>query len=395
MASNIAHPGEALGSDLRSDREPLIRGQAPQPSRTAHGIDPTKPHLTREHLLALLRGMIRIRRFEEKCAELYQQEKIRGFLHLYIGEEAVAVGAMQALASADAVVATYREHGHALARGVSMDAVMAEMYGKAEGCSRGRGGSMHLFDAPTRFYGGNAIVGGGLPLAVGLALAEKMDGRDGIAACFFGEGAVAEGEFHECLNLAELWRIPVLFICENNLYAMGTRLERSESQPDIHIKAQSYNVPAEVVDGMDVVAVEATTRRVCAAIRGGSGPALLECRTYRFRAHSMFDPQLYRDKAEVEEWKHRDPIDRLAAWMRETGALHDSDLAAIEAEVATEIERSVAFAERSHWEPVAELARDVYAGEGVPRVAVFVRSPTGTPSVKRSARRYLQTSASF
>src|SRR6516164_3625286 len=228
--------------------------------------------------------MVRIRRFEEKCAELYQQEKIRGFLHLYIGEEAIAVGAMQVLTPADAVVATYREHGHALARGVAMDAVMAEMYGKAEGCSGGRGGSMHLFDAPTRFYGGNAIVGGGLPLAVGLALAEKMEKRDGIAACFFGEGAVAEGEFHESLNLAELWRLPLLFVCENNLYAMGTRLERSESQPDIHIKAQSYNVPAEVVDGMDVVAVEAATQCVCAAIRGGGGPALLECRTYRFRA---------------------------------------------------------------------------------------------------------------
>jgi pyruvate dehydrogenase E1 component subunit alpha len=323
-----------------------------------------KPHLTREHLLALLRGMIRIRRFEEKCAELYQQGKIRGFLHLYIGEEAIAVGAMQALSPADAIVATYREHGHALARGVSMDAVIAEMYGKVEGCSRGRGGSMHLFDAATRFYGGNAIVGGGLPLAVGLALAEKMDKRDGLAVCFFGEGAVAEGEFHECLNLAELWRLPVLFICENNLYAMGTRLERSESQPDIHVKAQSYNVPAEVVDGMDVVAVEAATRRVCAAIRGGSGPALLECRTYRFRAHSMFDPQLYRDKAEVEEWKHRDPIDRFASWMRETGVLHESDLAAIEAQVAAEIERSVAFAESGNWEPVGELTRDVYAAEG-------------------------------
>jgi pyruvate dehydrogenase E1 component alpha subunit len=327
---------------------------------------PIKPHLTREHLLALLRGMVRIRRFEEKCAELYQQEKIRGFLHLYIGEEAIAVGAMQALAPADAVVATYREHGHALARGVSMDAVMAEMYGKAEGCSRGRGGSMHLFDAPTRFYGGNAIVGGGLPLAVGLALAEKMDKRDGIAACFFGEGAVAEGEFHECLNLAELWRLPVLFVCENNLYAMGTRLERSESQPDIHVKAQSYNVPAEIVDGMDVVAVEAAARRVCAAIRGGSGPALLECHTYRFRAHSMFDPQLYRDKAEVEEWKHRDPVERLASWMREAGVLHDSDLAGIEAEVAADIEHSVAFAESGHWEPIGELTRDVYAAELAP-----------------------------
>ena len=325
-----------------------------------------KPHLTREHLLALLRGMVRIRRFEEKCAELYQQEKIRGFLHLYIGEEAIAVGAMQALVPTDAVVATYREHGHALARGVSMDGVMAEMYGKAEGCSHGRGGSMHLFDAPARFYGGNAIVGGGLPLAVGLALAEKMDKRDGIAVCFFGEGAVAEGEFHECLNLAELWRLPVLFVCENNLYAMGTRLERSESQPDIHVKAQSYNVPSEVVDGMDVVAVEAAARRVGAAIRGGGGPALLECRTYRFRAHSMFDPQLYRDKAEVEEWRQRDPIDRLASWMRETGMLHDSDLTAIEAQAAGEIEHSVAFAESGRWEPVAELTRDVYATEGAP-----------------------------
>ena len=322
-----------------------------------------KPHLSREHLLALLRAMVRIRRLEEKCAELYQQEKIRGFLHLYIGEEAIAAGAMQALAPTDAVVATYREHGHALARGVSMNAVMAEMYGKAEGCSRGRGGSMHLFDAATRFYGGNAIVGGGLPLAVGLALAEKMDKRDGIAVCFFGEGAVAEGEFHECLNLAELWRLPALFVCENNLYAMGTRLERSESQPDIHVKAQSYNVPAEVVDGMDVVAVEAATRRVCAAIRDGGGPALLECRTYRFRAHSMFDPQLYRDRAEVEEWKHRDPIDRLASWMGESGVLHDSDLAAIEAEVGAEIEYSVAFAESGHWEPIAELTREVYAAE--------------------------------
>jgi pyruvate dehydrogenase E1 component subunit alpha len=325
-----------------------------------------KPHLTREHLLRLLSGMIRIRRFEEKCAELYQQEKIRGFLHLCIGEEAIAVGAMQGLEAADAVVATYREHGHALARGVSMDAIMAEMYGKAEGCSRGRGGSMHLFDAATRFYGGNAIVGGGLPLAVGLALSEKMQERDGIAACFFGEGAVAEGEFHECLNLAELWRLPVLFVCENNLYAMGTRLERSESQPDIHIKAQSYNVPAEVVDGMDIVAIEAATRRVCAAIRGGNGPALLECRTYRFRAHSMFDPQLYRDKTEVEEWKHRDPIDRLASWMRETGVLHDTDLSAIEAQVASEIGRSVAFAESGHWEPLADLTQEVYAAEGTP-----------------------------
>jgi pyruvate dehydrogenase E1 component alpha subunit len=320
-----------------------------------------KPHLTRAHSLALLREMMRIRRFEEKCGELYQQEKIRGFLHLYIGEEAVAVGVMQALTAADAVVATYREHGHALVRGVAMNAVMAEMYGKEGGCSRGRGGSMHIFDAATLFYGGNAIVGGGLPLAVGLALAARMQDRAQVTACFFGEGAVAEGAFHESMNLAALWKLPVLFVCENNLYAMGTRLERSEAQPDIHLKAAGYNVEAEVVDGMDVVAVEAAARRAVAAIHENGGPFLLECRTYRFRAHSMFDPQLYRDKAEVEAWKARDPIDRFAAWLRQSGALHDSDLAAIETEVAAEIEAAIGFAEASAWEPVESLARDVCA----------------------------------
>jgi TPP-dependent pyruvate/acetoin dehydrogenase alpha subunit len=238
--------------------------------------------------------------------------------------------------------------------------VMAEMYGKAEGCCLGRGGSMHLFDAGTRLYGGNAIVAGGLPLAVGLALADRMAGRHQVTACFFGDGAVAEGEFHESLNLAELWHLPVLFICENNLYAMGTSLERAQSQTDIHLKAQSYNVPAEVVDGMDVVAVEAAARRAAAFVRSGQGPYFLECRTYRFRAHSMFDPQLYRDKAEVEAWKKHDPIDRLTAWLRETGMMHDIDLLAIESDTAAEIDRSIAFAEAGHWEPLEHLTRHVY-----------------------------------
>jgi pyruvate dehydrogenase E1 component alpha subunit len=323
-----------------------------------------KPHLTRAHSLALLHEMIRIRRFEERCGELYQQEKIRGFLHLCIGEEAIAVGVMQALTPADAVVSTYREHGHALARGVAMKAVMAEMLGKAEGCSRGRGGSMHLFDAATRFFGGNAIVGGGLPLAVGLGLGDKMQSRPQVTACFFGEGAVAEGEFHETMNLAELWKLPVLFICENNLYAMGTRLERSEAQPDVHLKAAGYNVPAEVVDGMDVVAVEAAARRAIGAVRSGGGPFLLECRTYRFRAHSMFDPQLYRDKAEVEAWKQRDPLDRFAGWLRMSGTLHDSDMAAIDSEVAAEVGEAVRFAEAASWEPAENLVRDVYDERG-------------------------------
>jgi len=320
-----------------------------------------KLHLTRDSLLDLLRQMLRIRRFEEKCVELYQAEKIRGFLHLANGEEAICTAAMAALTPDDAIVATYREHGHALVRGVPARAIMAELYGKVEGCSRGRGGSMHLFSAAHRFYGGYAIVGGGLPIAAGLALADKMQGKKRVTACFFGEGAAAEGEFHETMNLAELWKLPVLFICENNLYAMGTRLDLSESETDIHAKAQSYRIPSQSLDGMDVVAVDAAVNRAVAAIRDGSGPQFLECKTYRFRAHSMFDPQLYRSKEEVEEWKKRDPIPRLADWMRQAGMLHDSDLQKIEAEVKAEIDDAVAFAEAGSWEPVADLTRYVHA----------------------------------
>jgi pyruvate dehydrogenase E1 component alpha subunit len=251
----------------------------------------------REHALELFRQMLLIRRFEERCAELYQAGKIRGFLHLYIGEEAVATGAMQAIGPGDAVVSTYREHGHALARGMPADCLMAELYGKATGCSRGRGGSMHFFDAERRFYGGYAIVGGGLPIALGLALADKLRGDARVTACFFGEGAAAEGEFHESMNLAALWQVPVVFLCENNRYAMGTAIERSESETSIAEKATSYRVPAETVDGMDVLAVEAATRRAVDAVRTGKGPHFVEFATYRFRAHSMADPELYRDKA--------------------------------------------------------------------------------------------------
>jgi pyruvate dehydrogenase E1 component alpha subunit len=317
--------------------------------------------LDRAHGLQLLREMLRIRRFEEKCAELYGAGKIRGFLHLYIGEEAIAVGAMQALDADDAVVATYREHGHALVRGVSAGAIMAEMYGKAEGCSRGRGGSMHLFDARTRFYGGNAIVGGGLPLAIGLALADTMQGRKRVTACFFGEGAVAEGEFHESLNLAVLWQLPVLFCCENNLYAMGTALGRSESETDLCLKASSFEMPAWPVDGMDVHACETAARRAAEAVRAGGGPHFLEFRTYRFRAHSMFDPELYRAKSEVEEWKKRDPIPSLVAQLQARGLLADADQAQIEKEIDQEISDAVAFAEAGSWEPVADLTRFVYS----------------------------------
>lgn len=324
--------------------------------------DPTpKLHLSRDSLLNLLHQMLRVRRFEEKCDELYQSEKIRGFLHLDIGEEAVCVGAMAALTPEDAVVATYREHGHALVRGVSATAIMAEMYGKVTGCSRGRGGSMHLFSAPHRFYGGYAIVGGGLPIAAGIALADKMRGERKVTCCFFGDGAVAEGEFHETMNLAALWKLPILFVCENNLYAMGTRLDLSESEPDIHAKAHAFRIESEIVDGMDVVAVNAAAMRAAAKIRAGQGPYFLECHTYRFRAHSMFDPQFYRTKTEVEDWKRRDPILKLTQWMRSTGLLHPDELQAIEKKVSAEVDDAVAFAEASEWEPVEQLTADVYA----------------------------------
>ena len=315
---------------------------------TSHGV----AFPSSEHGRMLLHQMLRIRRFEEKCAELYSAGKIRGFLHLYIGEEAVAVGAMQTLTPDDAIVATYREHGHALARGISADPLMAEMFGKRQGCSRGRGGSMHVFDTATHFYGGNAIVGGGLPVAVGLALADKMQQRPRVTACFFGDGAVAEGEFHESLNLAALWKLPVLFLCENNLYAMGTRIDRAQSQTDLCVKAQAYRMPAEAVDGMDVVAVESATMRVADAVRRGEGPAFIEYRTYRFRAHSMFDAELYREKAEVELWKQRDPIAAFVARLKEAGGVTDEAIAALDARISKEIAKAVEFAEAGDWEPV-------------------------------------------
>ncbi len=315
--------------------------------------------LDRDHALHLLRSMIRIRSLEDKCAELYSAMKIRGFLHLYDGEEAVAVGVLEALTPEDAIVATYREHGHALIRGVSAGCILAEMYGKQEGCSRGRGGSMHLFDDRRRFYGGNAIVGGGLPIAVGLALADKMQNHSRVTCCFFGDGAVAEGEFHESMNLASLWKLPVLFVCENNLYAMGTALRYSESVTELTRKAAGYDVTAEAVDGMDVLAVESAAKNAAAAVRAGEGPCFLECRTYRFRAHSMFDPELYRAKAEVEEWKKRCPIETFAQKLKNEGLLAEGDREAIEREAAREISEAVAFAEACTWEPLEDLTRFV------------------------------------
>ncbi len=325
--------------------------------------------LSRAEAMALLGQMILIRRFEEKCAELYSAQKIRGFLHLYIGEEANAVGVMRALSPDDAVVATYREHGHALARGLPPGEVMAEMYGKAGGSSRGRGGSMHIFDKKHRFYGGNAIVGGGLPLAVGLALADKMQKLNRVTCCFFGEGAAAEGEFHESMNLAALWQLPVLFVCENNGYAMGTGLSRSESETSILQHAKSYRITGEDVDGMDVVAVRAAALSAVGAIRNGGGPRFLENKTYRFRPHSMFDPDLYRQKQEIAQWKTRGPVVQFSKWVIETQLLSQSDIDGLEEEAARTIDEAVRYAEESPWEPEEDLERDVYTPRKVEETA--------------------------
>jgi pyruvate dehydrogenase E1 component alpha subunit len=326
------------------------------------GPVPYEPELAQR----LLADMLRIRRLEERSAQLYGEAKIRGFLHLYVGEEAVATGVSHALGAEDNVVATYREHGHALLRGVAMSAIMAEMYGKQEGCSRGRGGSMHLFDAVHRFFGGNAIVAGGLPLAVGLALADQMQGNARVTACFFGDGAVAEGAFHESMNLAALWRLPVLFCCENNFYAMGTALARSQAQTDLAAKAAVHRMSAVTVDGMDVVAVLEAARAARAAIFEGGGPQFLELQTYRYRAHSMFDPELYRDKQEVQAWKSREPIDTYIARLRAQELLPMDVLAELERRAEEEVEQAVAFAEAGTWEPVERLLTDVHTPQTRP-----------------------------
>jgi pyruvate dehydrogenase E1 component alpha subunit len=314
--------------------------------------------------LAMLRDMLRVRRMEEKAVELYGQQKIHGFLHLYIGEEAVATGALRALLPQDNVVATYREHGHALLRGISMNAIMAEMYGKQEGCSRGHGGSMHLFDHNTRFFGGQAIVGGGLPLAVGLALADKMAHRNALTACFFGEGAVAEGAFHEAMNLAALWQLPMLFCCENNLYAMGTALARSQAQVNLGTKAAAYGMVSLSVDGMDVVAVHDAVLHASQQLRQVSRPVFIEFRTFRFRAHSMFDPELYRDKQEVLAWKTRGPIHTFSNRLKDQNLLTEDEFLALDASAQAEVDAAVAFAEAGTWEPVANLLHDVYSPQG-------------------------------
>lgn len=315
----------------------------------------------RDLLLHLLYQMVLIRRFEEKAAEAYSLGKIGGFCHLYIGQEAVAVGAISAIRPDDYVIASYREHGHALAKGMSAEEVMAELFGKAGGCSAGKGGSMHLFDASVNFLGGHAIVGGQIPLATGVAFATKYRNEDRVTLCFFGEAAVNQGSFHESMNMAQLWKLPCVYICENNQYGMGTSLARAMSLQDIAKKACAYGMASEFVDGMDVLAVREATMRAVERARRESLPTLLEVRTYRYMGHSMSDPGNYRTRAEIEQYQQRDPIKLLSNNLREKRLLDEAIMNEIEQRVRNEVERAVRFAEESPLPAPEELYTDVYA----------------------------------
>ena len=317
--------------------------------------------LDRATLLDLYHQMLLIRRFEEKSAEAYSMGKIGGFCHLYIGQEAVAVGAISAIRRDDYVLTSYREHAHAIAKGMSPESVMAELYGKAGGCSRGKGGSMHMFDSEVNFLGGHAIVGGQIPLATGVAFAAKYKGTDQVALSFFGEAAVNQGAFHESLNMAQLWKLPCIYICENNQYGMGTSQERAMSYHDISRKADAYELAGEFVDGMDVLAVREVTQRAVKRAREQSLPTLIEVRTYRFMGHSMSDPGNYRTRAEIEKHQERDPLKLFSASLRETGTVTEGELEEMDRKVHEEVERSVKFAEESPFPAAEELYTDVYA----------------------------------
>lgn len=322
--------------------------------------DVTLAGLSRDQLLELHYQMLLLRNFEEKAAEGYTLGKIGGFLHLYVGQEAVATGLISQLRRDDVVISSYREHGHAIVKGVAPTAVMAELYGKATGCSRGKGGSMHIYSAEHNMLGGYAIVGAQLPIACGYGLAAKYTQRDSVTMTFFGDGAVDEGAFHESLNLAELWSLPIVFVCENNLYSMGNALQKAWSVPSLAPRAAAYGMAYEQVDGMDLIAMREAGARAIARARNESKPTLIEALTYRFRGHSMADPGAYRPKEEVERWRTtRDPIALFSARLKDAGVASDQDLAAAEERAARVAAEAADFAERSPFPDVSELATDV------------------------------------
>jgi pyruvate dehydrogenase E1 component alpha subunit len=342
----------------RADRGKKTAAAAPAPSAPATADAPS-PETQR----AWLRQMLLIRRFEEKAGEAYSLGKIGGFCHLYIGQEAVAVGSIAALGEGDYITASYREHGHALARGMTSRTVMAELFGKAPGCSGGKGGSMHLFDASLGFLGGHGIVGGHIPLTTGMAFASKYRNEGRVAVCYFGEAAVNNGAFHEALNMAALWKLPAIYICENNRYGMGTALERASAIYDISERACSYDMANEVVDGQDVLAVYRAMERAVRRGREETQPTLLEIRTYRFMGHSMSDPihGHYRTREEVEEHRKRDPILVWSEQLKSTGQIDDRGIKALDAEVISEVEDAYQFADAAPDPEPGALWADVYA----------------------------------
>jgi pyruvate dehydrogenase E1 component alpha subunit len=355
---------ETSATGVMEEEAPVVANSENLQQRTAAIKEAQKSRLAdidRETLINIYHQMVLVRRFEEKSAEAYSAGKIGGFCHLYIGQEAVAIGAISAIRKDDYVLTSYREHAHAIAKGMSPESVMAELYGKATGCSKGKGGSMHMFDKKVNFLGGHAIVGGQIPLATGVAFASKYKNTDQVTLCFFGEAAVNQGAFHESLNMAQLWKLPCIYICENNQYGMGTSLERAMSSQDISQKACAYDIAAEFVDGMDVLAVREATLRAVERARKNYLPTLLEVRTYRFMGHSMSDPGNYRTRAEIERHQERDPIKLFSASLREEGVLSDAEFQEIEAQVKEQVEKAVRFAEESPLPDPKELYTDVYA----------------------------------
>lgn len=324
--------------------------------------------LPKEKLLSMYREMVRIRRFEERADQQYKMGKIAGFCHLYIGQEAVAVGAVEALRPDDYVLAAYREHGHALARGADSGMVMAELFGRGNGYSKGKGGSMHIFDIEHHFYGGYGIVGGQIPLATGMGFASRYRGEDRVTAVFFGEAASNQGSFHESLNMASKWKLPVIYVVENNRYGMGTAMERISAVPEVAKRASAYAMRAESVDGMDVLKMYETVTDCAAYCRAGKGPVLIEAHTYRFRGHSVVDPATYRTKQEVEDERSNDPIPKLRAHILEAKAADEAALDAIDQEAKAEIAEAMKFAEASPEPSLDELWRDTIVEEGEPDV---------------------------
>ncbi len=358
----VADEMSTTGVMDRDPAEAMVTGELHQESLQVKEQQKSRlGAVDRDTLVKIYRQMLLIRIFEEKSAEAYSAGKIGGFCHLYIGQEAVSVGAISAIREDDYVLTSYRDHGTAIAKGMTPESVMAELYGKATGCSKGKGGSMHLFDKKLNFLGGHAIVGGQIPLATGVAFASKYKETDQVTLSFFGEAAVNQGAFHESLNMAQLWKLPCIYICENNQYGMGTSLQRAMSLHDISQKACAYEMAAEFVDGMDVLAVREATLRAVERARKDYLPTLLEVRTYRFMGHSMSDPGNYRTRAEIEKHQERDPIKLFSASLKEEGILSDSDFEKIEAQVREQVQNAVKFAEESPLPSSEELYTDIYA----------------------------------